>query len=88
MNQRMQQQVRRAAELVETIKPLLAGHPPQVVGAALGELVAMLIAGHAPSLRAEARQRFVEMVDDLVPLEVEALIDAGRAPEGWRHADA
>jgi hypothetical protein len=89
MSERMlQQQVRRAAELAEAIKPLLADQPPQVVGAALGELAAMLIAGHSPDIRAEARQRFVEMVDDLVPVEVEQMIAAGRVPKDWRNADA
>jgi hypothetical protein len=34
------------ARLVESIRPLLAGHPPDVQGAALAELLATWLAGH------------------------------------------
>jgi hypothetical protein len=33
-------------EIVERIRPILAGHQPEVVGAALADLFAMLLAGH------------------------------------------
>lgn len=36
----------REDALVERIRPLLAGHPPEVQGAALADLVAIFIAGH------------------------------------------
>jgi hypothetical protein len=64
-----------AEELVFAIRPLLAGKPAQVQGAALVELVAMFIAGHiAPGsfqateiARNEVLGHFVETVRELIP---------------------
>jgi hypothetical protein len=39
-------QVLAAGEIVESIRPLLAGHSPEVVGAALADLFATLLAGY------------------------------------------
>jgi hypothetical protein len=36
-------------ELVEAIRPILAGHEPAVQGATLGYLVGVWIAGHRPA---------------------------------------
>ena len=36
----------QSTEIVESIKPLLAGKPPEVQGAALADLLALWLAGH------------------------------------------
>lgn len=35
-----------ALSLAERVRPVLAGNPPDIIGAALADLVAMWIAGH------------------------------------------
>jgi hypothetical protein len=82
-----QQQIRRSAKLVKTIKPLLAGEDPEIVGVVLAELVAILIAGHAPDIREKVLRLFHSVTDDLVPLAVAELVEAGRAPKEWQDAD-
>ena len=42
----MKHDARRAHELVEAIKPILANEKPYVQGAALADLLAMWLAGH------------------------------------------
>jgi hypothetical protein len=39
-------QVHESGEIVEQVRPILAGHSPEVVGAALADLFATLLAGH------------------------------------------
>ncbi|SIO49978.1 hypothetical protein SAMN05443247_06596 [Bradyrhizobium erythrophlei] len=75
-----------ADELVELIKPVFAGQSPEVVGAALGQLLAILIAGHHPLMRDEAMKLVIDMARDLVPIEIEAMIDAGQIGPEWREA--
>jgi hypothetical protein len=41
-------------DLVDRIKPLLAGHDAAIQGTALAELLALQLAGHYPELRDEA----------------------------------
>lgn len=76
--------VEASADLVEAIKPMLAGRDPEVVGAALGQLVAILVAGHHPELRDETMKLVIDMARDLVPVEIEIMIEAGRCGEDWR----
>jgi hypothetical protein len=73
-----------AKELVELIKPVFAGLEPEIVGAVLGQLLAILVAGHCPEMRDEALKMVTDMVGDLVPIEVEILIDAGQVSAEWR----
>jgi hypothetical protein len=73
-------QAKAVEPLVEQIRPLLAGRPPQLAGAVLGELVAIFIGQFAPALRAEQRQMLIELVDDLVPVMVEEMIEQGVLP--------
>ena len=40
-------------ELVDKVKPLLAGHDPSIQGAVCGELASIWLAGHTPDLRDE-----------------------------------
>ncbi|TYL87464.1 hypothetical protein [Bradyrhizobium cytisi] len=73
-----------ADELVEALKPLFADQAPEVVGAVLGQLLAVMVAGHCPELRDEAMKLVIDMARDLVPVEVEQLIEQGRVGEEWR----
>jgi hypothetical protein len=59
-----------ALELSERIKPLLAGHPPAVQGAALADLLATLIGGHLgpPELREALLNVHIESVRKLIPV--------------------
>jgi hypothetical protein len=71
-------------ELVELIKPVLAGLNPEIVGATLGQLLAILVAGHAPELRAAALELVVDMARDLVPIVIEEMIEEGTVGADWR----
>jgi hypothetical protein len=68
----------RSEELVESIRPLLAGQGPVVQGAALADLVSMWIAGHNPASRDEALNDWLELVRNLVPINERKMFgDAG-----------
>lgn len=54
--------------LVERIKPLLAGKPPELQGAVLAELLAMFIAGHHPDLRSKILALHFRATMNLIPL--------------------
>lgn len=73
-----------ADELVELIKPLLAGQSPIVVGSALAQLVAILLAGHHPMIRDAAMTVLIGLVHDLISVEVEILIEDGEIGPEWR----
>jgi hypothetical protein len=73
-----------AAELVELIKPAFAGVPPEIAGAALGELLAIFVAGHHPGMRDEAFKMVINLARDLVSPTIEEMIAVGRAPPAWR----
>lgn len=74
------------AKLVERlsmrIRPLLAGHPPQIQGAVLADLVSVFIAGHHPAFREELLAMHLDTVRKLVP-ETEKEIFPDGKPEGW-----
>ena len=38
-------------ELIERIKPILAGHDPSIQSTVLADLLSMWVVGHAPPLR-------------------------------------
>jgi hypothetical protein len=73
-----------ADDLVNELRSLLSGRDPDIIGAALAQLVATFIAGHNPALRAAQRELLLTTIDNLVPLCVEEMIEAGRAPAEWR----
>ena len=78
------EQVRAAEAIVEAIRPLLAGHPPEVQGAVLADLLAMFLAGHHPTLRDEILTLHVDAVRQLVKPNEAAIIERiGGKPEGW-----
>jgi hypothetical protein len=64
------------------IRPLLAGHTPQVQGAVLADLVSVFIAGHHPAMREEVLAMHLDLVRKLVP-ETEKEIFPDGLPEGW-----
>jgi hypothetical protein len=75
-----------ADELVELIKPVFAGVDPEIVGAVLGQLLAILIAGHHPLMRDEAMKLVLDMTRELIPIEIEEMIDRGQCGPEWREA--
>jgi hypothetical protein len=60
-------------ELVERMRPILAGHHPAAQGAALADMLAMWLAGHEASLREPLLNAHVVAVRRLVPVNVEAM---------------
>lgn len=58
-------------DLVEKIRPLLAGHDPRIQGAALADLLAIWLAGHViatPEDRDALLALHIEYVRQLVPI--------------------
>lgn len=64
------------------IRPLLAGHSPQIQGAVLADLLSVFIAGHHPSLREEILALHIETVRALVPETERELFPRG-LPKEW-----
>jgi hypothetical protein len=70
----MNNQTETITALVERIKPLLAGHPPDIQGAALADCLAIWLAGHhvagdreaTSQLRAGVLAEHIIAVDALV----------------------
>lgn len=55
--------------IVESIRPMLAGHPPQVQSAVIADLLAIFLAGHfapTPVKTAAAREMMLGIILDLV----------------------
>lgn len=72
-----------ARAIVLACRPLLAGHHPGAIGAALAELTATFFASHHPSLRAELLDIHFNAVRELIgPCEQEIFSTRPR-PEGW-----
>jgi hypothetical protein len=59
--------------VAETLAPTLAGLGPDVQSVALADLLARYLAGWDPARRAEVRQLFDELVDQLVPINEEIM---------------
>lgn len=74
-------QAHEAVVLINRIRPILAGHPPTVQGAALADLVATWLAGHdIPGDAAETRHWRAELlslhcsaVRELVPVNAKII---------------
>lgn len=62
-------------QIAERIKPLLAGHPPEIQGAVLAELTSLWLAGvqGAPELREALLTMHIGMVRKLTPINVALL---------------
>ena len=73
--------VEAIAKLIEALKPVLAGHPPEVQGAALADCLAMWLAGHhvpgdedaTRSMRAELLANHCFAVRNLVPVNAKII---------------
>lgn len=64
----------RVLELVERIKPILAGQDPREQGAALAELLSLWLAGHRPpELREALLTHHIEAVRALMAVNARAL---------------
>lgn len=67
---------RDVALLVDRIRPILAGHPPEIQGAAMADLLGIWLAGHiihgdpaeTSALRARLLATHIELVADLIPI--------------------
>jgi hypothetical protein len=68
--------------LSRRIRPLLAGHEPQIQGIVLADLVSLFIAGHHPALREEMLALHVDTVRQLIPASEKEIFTDGK-PEGW-----
>jgi hypothetical protein len=66
------EQIGRHNELVEKIRPLLAGQDFTLQGSVLAELAAIYMAGYqTPELRAGAYRLFMEAVAEMLPIAIE-----------------
>jgi hypothetical protein len=63
----------RVFDLVERIRPILAGNHPAVQGAAMADLVAIWLAGHPAEFREQLLALHVDKVRALVPPNVAAM---------------
>jgi hypothetical protein len=67
---------REAMKLAASIRPMLAGRPPEAQGAALADLLAIWLAGHVASglsvktVTEELLRNHVELVLKLLPINV------------------
>jgi hypothetical protein len=55
-------------DVVDFIKPLLVGRPPEMQGAILANLLALFLAGTAPPLREDILKMHIEAVKLLIPV--------------------
>jgi len=60
-------------EIVERIRPLLAGYHPAVQGAVCADLLAIWLAGHEHALREALLTAHIVSVRELVPVNVAAM---------------
>ncbi len=65
--------VRISDDLLDQIRPLLAGHSPPMQGILIVELLAIWLAGHHPSLRNGLLQLQLDTLPDLIELWHERL---------------
>ncbi len=55
-------------DLLDRIRPILAGHKPPVQGFVLADLLATLLAGQDPAVRDDLLAMHIRAVRDLVPV--------------------
>lgn len=68
-------------DLVERIRPLLSGQPPEVIGAVLFELTATYLAGHHPDLRQEVWEAHIAMLPEMVAENEKHMFGAAGFPK-------
>jgi hypothetical protein len=77
-----QQQAEKVAEIVECVGPILAGNPPEVIGAALADLFATLLAGHydprgpeeTAKMREELISRWLDIARQLIEVNEKIIL--------------
>ena len=75
--------VNKSCELIENIKPMFAGQHPDIVGAVLVQLLAVWLAGHHPDVRDEVLQAFLNSVAEMVPVDINYMIEVGVVGPEW-----
>jgi len=63
----------RVFELVDRIRPILAGNHPAVQGAVLADLLALWLAGHPAEFREALMALHIDKALQLVPINVDAM---------------
>jgi hypothetical protein len=63
----------RVFELIDRIRPILAGNHPAVQGAVLADLLAMWLAGHPAELREALLALHVDKALQLVPINIDSI---------------
>jgi len=63
------EQATQVSEIVDEIKPILAGNPPEVQGAVIADLLAIWLVGHPPQIREEALAFHIDAVRELIEVE-------------------
>lgn len=80
MNERREEAV-SVLEAAKQIAPILAGRPPDVQSAILGELVSIWLSGCEPAARENIFSIWLELVRKLIPANEKILLE--KYPNGW-----
>jgi hypothetical protein len=64
---------REHADIIERIRPMLAGKHPALQSAVVADLAAIWLAGHHRDLREELLTIHVQLIRELVPVEAHIL---------------
>ena len=68
--------------IVEAIRPIIGGKPPQIQGAVIADLLSIFIAGHHPLIRDQVMKETVDCARSLIEPNVHLLFPDG-PPPGW-----
>jgi hypothetical protein len=63
----MRDRTAEALDMIDRIRPILAGHDPRVQSMVLADLLATFVAGHHPRIRFDVLIMHDELVRDLIP---------------------
>jgi len=75
-------EAKTAAELVERIKPLLAGEGPGVQGAVLLDLVSIWLACHHPDIRGDVFREWLRVLPSMTKISEKMLFGEEGFPTG------
>lgn len=65
---RFEQAARQSEQIIDRIRPLLGGQPPELQGIIVAELLAIWLAGHHPDLRDDLLKLALDTLPELVAL--------------------
>ena len=74
-------QAHEVSDLVEQIKPFLAGRDPSVQGAVLCDLLSLWLAGHSPTIRKAMFAMHFRAVEEMIPVSEKQLFGAHGHPD-------